>query len=132
MSMLSMLTCKFFRTCMFGKKSHVDMKLLHVNMQKLKVHVNMQFLRSTCDVFRHACSKQNRMFGTNSHVDMKFWHSHVNMRNPHVNMRFFPKIHVRKKSHVDMRFPHVNMRLSFVPVVLYLKPFRRIGCTDRD
>ena len=63
-------TCDFFRTCdffpnsmfeknhMFGKKSHVDMNFLNVNVNMRFSHVNMRFF-------------PNMHVGKKSHVNMQ-------------------------------------------------------------
>jgi hypothetical protein len=65
------------------------------------LHLNMQFLMSTCDFFpniqffsEHACSWIKSMFGKKSHVDIKNCMLtcdvlHVDIQKFHVNMQFF-------------------------------------------
>ena len=100
---------QFFRKCMFGKKLHVDMKFLHVNIQKIACqhaifNVNMRFyFEHFCFSNMHvrkkiACSKNNNM------LTLKIACQHANN-----NMRFFPNMRCFSK-HASR--PHLRVDLG--------------------
>jgi hypothetical protein len=66
------------------------------------LHVDMQFLMSTCDFFlnmqcffEHTCLKKQSMFGKKSHVDIKN-----------------PNMHVREKLNVDIDNIDMHVQIS--------------------